>query len=141
MTQTETEVDDAIIVALSDYLDGTLPAEQKQDVEAKIANDPVWKAAHDDMVGTRNAISGLQKVRAPESFAQDVTNTIHKRSAGRLFGRKTLGDRVPFGVLLAIALVGLGIIAYVLWSSPTGSLKVEPGGKPKGAGSAVVDKP
>lgn len=141
MTETETEVDDAIIVALSDYLDGTLPADQKQDVEHKIANDPVWKAAHDDMVGTRNAISGLQKVRAPESFATDVTSTIHKRSAGRFFGRKTLGDRVPFGVLLVVALVGVAIIAYVLWSSQTGSLRVDPDAKTKDAGSGVVDRP
>ena len=141
MTATETEVDDEIIIALSDYLDGVLSADQKKDVEDKIANDPVWRSAHDDMVGTRNALSGLQKARAPETFAQDVTSTIHKRSAGRFFGRKTLGDRVPFGALLVVALLGIGVIAYVMWSSQTGSLKVQPDAEGKTGGSAVVDRP
>ena len=77
---------------------------------------------------------------APASFAQEVTSTIHARSAGRFFARKTLGDKVPFGVLLVIALLGLGVIAYVMWSSSTGSLRVDPPPPPK-AGSAVIDKP
>lgn len=140
-TETETEVDDEIIIALSDYLDGALSADKKKDVEDKIANDPTWKAAHDDMVGTRNALSGLQKARAPETFAQDVTSTIHKRSAGRFFGRKTLGDRVPFGVLLIVALLGIGVLFFMMRSSPTGSLKVQPDAKGKTGGSAVVDRP
>lgn len=140
-TETEPEVDDEIIIALSDYLDGALSSDQKKQVEDKLANDPTWKAAHDDMIGTRNALSGLQKARAPESFAQDVTSTIHKRSAGRFFGRKTLGDRVPFGVLLVVALLGIGVIAYVMWSSQTGSLKVQPDAKRQPGGSAVVDRP
>ncbi|MDX2086613.1 MAG: hypothetical protein SFX73_02130 [Kofleriaceae bacterium] len=140
-TETEPEVDEEIIIALSDYLDGTLPADKKKDVEAKIANDPVWKSAHDDMIGTRNALSGLQKARAPETFAQDVTSTIHKRSAGRFFARKTLGDRVPFGALLVVAMLGIAVIAYVMWTSQTGSLKVQPDAKGTTGGSAVVDRP
>ena len=140
-SETETEVDEEIIVAVSDYLDGALPADKKKDVEDKIANDAQWKTTHDEMVEARNALSGLRKARAPETFSQDVTNTIHKRSAGRFFGRKTLGDRVPFGALLIVALLGLGVIAYIMWSSQTGSLKVQPDGKTKQTGSAVVDRP
>lgn len=139
--QTEIEIDDDIIVTLSDYLDGALPADQRADVEARIANDPAWKTAHTEIVETRNALSGMQKARAPESFAQDVTSTIHKRSQGRFFGRKTFGDRVPFGVLLIVAMLGLAVIAYVLWSSPTGSLKVNRDKPPTPAGSGVVDTP
>ncbi len=139
----EADVDEEIIVALSDYFDGSLPAAKKTEVEAKIANDPAWKAAHAEMKEAREALSGLQKARAPETFTEDVTSTIHKRSAGRFFGRKTFGDRVPFGAILIVALIGLGILAYVMWRSPTGSLRGDKdhATPPPHGGSAIVDKP
>ncbi len=123
---------DEIIAAVSDYLDGALPQERRAEVARKVASDPDWKRAHDELASTRDALSGLQKARAPERFDQDVTGTIHRRSAGRFFGRRTLGDRVPFGVLLVVALVVLVPIAYVLWSSTTGTLKREPDREPPG---------
>jgi anti-sigma factor RsiW len=142
MTTEPVDVDEEIIVTLSDYLDGVLPAEKKAEVEAKIASDPQWKSAHADMVETREALSGLQKARAPESFSDGVTQTIHKRSAGRFFAKKTFGDRVPFGAILIVALLGLGIIAYVIWRSPTGSLKVAPDRTPAPQlETPIVDKP
>jgi hypothetical protein len=59
-----------------------------------------------------------------------------------LFARKTLGDRVPFGVLLVVALAGLLVIGYVLWSSTTGSLKVDRAhDRPPAAGSSAVAPP
>ena len=125
MSSEPVDIEDEIISTLSDYLDGALAGDAKTEVEAKIANDPTWKTAHAELVETRNALSGLQKARAPATFEQDVTSTIHKRSAGRFFARKTLGDRVPFGALLVIALIGLLVIGYVMWASTTGSLKVE----------------
>lgn len=125
MSEEELDVDDEIIVKVSDYLEGTLSAVEKAEVAKKIASEPVWKQTHDEMVESRKMISGLRKAKAPETFVEDVTGTIHKRSAGRFFARRTLGDRVPFGVLLVIAIVALGVIAYLLKSSPTGSLKVD----------------
>jgi anti-sigma factor RsiW len=116
--------EDEILGTLSDYLDGLLPEAERAQVAAKIAADPAWRQTHDELTETRNALSGLQKARAPSTFAQDVTETIHKRSAGRFFARRTLGDRVPFGVLLVVALLALGVIGAILWSSETGSLKV-----------------
>lgn len=116
-------IPDEIVAAISDYLDGALAPERRAEVAAKIAADPDWKRAHDELAGTRDALSGLQKARAPAAFDQEVTGAIHRRSAGRFFGRRTFGDRVPFGVLLVIALVILIPIAYVMWSSTTGSLK------------------
>ncbi|MBX3162118.1 MAG: hypothetical protein KF773_39510 [Deltaproteobacteria bacterium] len=142
MTQVEaepTEADDEMIATLSDYLDGALPADRRKEVDGKLASDAAWKSAHDELVETRNALSGLQKARAPVSFTEDVTGTIHKRSAGRFFAKRTFGDRVPFGALLIVALVGIAVIAYVLWSSPTGSLKMERGREPR-SGSAIVPK-
>jgi len=134
------ELDDAIVAALSDYLDGALTGAERADVERKIADDPAWKRAHGELAGTRQFLSGLRKAHAPSSFAEDVAETIHRRSAGRLFGRRTLGDRVPFGALVVVALVGIAVIAYVLWSSSTGSLKVDRE-RPTPRGSAAVAPP
>src|SRR5690606_30589899 len=114
------DVDDEIIIKVSDYLDGTLGDAAKAEVKAKLASDATWKRTHDEMVEAREearkAISGMQKARAPETFVEDVTATIHKRSAGRFFARKTLGDRVPFGVLVIVALIALGVVGYLMWS-------------------------
>jgi anti-sigma factor RsiW len=142
----ETTVDDPspdaeIIATLSDYLDGTLPNDAKQDVEQKLKSDPSWKRAHDELRETRDALSGLMKARAPQKFDEDVTSTIHKRSAGRFFGKRTFGDRIPLGVLLIIGVIAIVIIGAILWSSPTGSLKRdEPVVAPQGSGD-LVPKP
>jgi anti-sigma factor RsiW len=120
------EAEDVIIVEVSDFLDNALAAPEKAAVAAKISNDPEYKRVHDEMVETRNALSGLQKARLGPTFAQDVTETIHKRSAGRFFARRTFGDRVPFTALLVVAVLGLIVIAYFLWASETGSLKKTP---------------
>jgi anti-sigma factor RsiW len=136
------DIDDAIVARVSDYLDGALTGAERDDVARKIAGDATWKRAHDELTETRNYLSGLRKAHAPPSFAEHVTETIHQRSAGRFFARRTLGDRVPFGALLAIALVGLLVIAYVLWASATGSLKVDRArGRAPAAGSSAVVPP
>ncbi len=109
------DIDDAIIVQVSDYLDGALGDAERTEVARKIAGDATWKRAHDELTETRNFLSGLRKAHAPSNFSDGVAETIHQRSAGRLFGRRTFGDRVPFGVLLAVALAGLVVIGYVLW--------------------------
>ncbi len=141
VTTDESEVDDEIIVALSDYLDGALTGDAKKDVEQKIATEATWKAAHAEMVETREALSGLQKARAPVTFAEDVTATIHKRSAGRFFGRRTFGDRVPFTAILVVAVLGLAAIGYVMYSSQTGSLKVDKSHPAPPTPPPVVDQP
>src|SRR5439155_12083219 len=124
MTEPDVDtVDEDMIATLSDYLDGLLVSPKKDEVALKIESDPEWKAAHADMVETRKALSGMQKARAPATFAQDVTATIHERSAGRFFARRTFGDRVPFGALVIVAVLALAVIGYVMWSSETGSLK------------------
>jgi hypothetical protein len=73
----------------------------------------------------RRALSGLHRMPAPDKFGVEVEETIRRRSAGRFFGRKAFGDRVPFAVigLLVIAL-GL-IIFFLLRCSDTGSLRYD----------------
>ena len=131
----EAPIDDEIIAVVSDYLDGALPPARQAEVASKVDSDPDWKRAHAELVTTREALSGLQKARAPGSFDQEVTGAIRRRSAGRFFGRRTLGDRVPFGVLLVIALAILIPVAYVMWGSMTGSLKRTPAQDPAGEAS------
>lgn len=141
MSELATAEEDEAIATLSDYLDGLLPPDRVAIVKEKIANDPLWKQTHDELREVRNNLSGLQKARAPEKFNEDVTATIHKRSAGRFFAKRTLGDRVPLGVLLIIGVIVLVIVGAILWTSSTGSLKRDKHGtEPQGSG-AIVPKP
>lgn len=116
------ELTDDEIALLSDFHDNALPAEKAKEVAALIAQDARWRAASEDFAATKQALSGLQKARAPVSFAEDLTNTIHRRSGGAFFGRRAFGDRVPFGVLLVIGIILIVGVAIMLWSSQTGSL-------------------
>ena len=146
-TELTTDEEDAIIAALTDYLDGGLSREARIEIEGRIARDAHWKRIHAELVETNAAkdqISGILKARiepAPETFTKDVTETIHKRSAGRFFGRRTFGDRVPFEALLVIAVLGLAVIGYLLWSSQTGSLKVDRNGSDAPKTEQIAPKP
>ena len=56
-----------------------------------------------------------------------VEDKIHKRSAGRFFGRPSLADRIWIGLLaLLILTLGLGLY-WLMRSSETGSLKLREG--------------
>jgi anti-sigma factor RsiW len=139
----DTDLDDESIEKLSEYLDGGGTASDRDAIAKKIADDPGWRAAHDDIVETRKMLSGMQKARAKPSFAADVTSTINARSAGRFFGRRTFGDRVPFGALVVIAVLGIVAMAYVMWASQIGSLEMRAAHDHGGThGSAeIVPKP
>ena len=108
-----------------------------------------WKRTHTEMMETRDAsqISGLIKARlppqpAPKDLTEKVTKEIHTRSAGRFFARRTFGDRVPFGALLVVALIAIVVIGYFMWSSQTGSLKIDKRGSAAEQGSqSVVPRP
>jgi anti-sigma factor RsiW len=138
-----TDIPDEVIAKLSDYLDGALPADERAEVDRKLADDELWRRAHADLVGTREALSGLQRARAPATFAQDVTQTIHQRSAGRLFARRTAGDHVPLMALVVVVVLGMLVIGFLMWSSTTGSLRDAPSApEAPGSGSAeLVPRP
>lgn len=114
--------EDEIVAVLADYHAGALPPEQRAEVEAKLTDDPAWRAL-DDELRAPSMLAGLGKVAAPEQFAAQVTDTIHRRSAGRFFGRRTLGDRVPLGWLVVAAAVLLAGLTAVWCRSTTGSLR------------------
>jgi hypothetical protein len=131
--------DEELDAKLFDYHEGTLSPAERAEVERLLAarGETVEPAEQDESYK-----SGLQQLKAtrapaPSSFTSDVTDTIHRRSAGRFFGRRTFGDRVPFGVVLIVGLVIALVVAGILWSSSTGSLKVRrdpaPSAPPAGA--------
>jgi len=143
MTQEE---EDQAIATLSDYLDGKLAADKKAEIEAKLETDADYKRILGELKEMRkpDEISAVLKARTapPETFSADVEQKINKRSAGRFFGRKTLGDRVPFTAILVVAVIGLVVIAFMLWSSQTGSLKMDKRApETQGSSDSVVPKP
>ena len=109
----------------SDLHDGTLAEPARTALLAHLESCAACKASYAELQETLAALTSMKgKPPAPDQFTEQVTETIHKRSAGRFFGRKTLGDRVPFGVLLVVALAVLVVVAMLMWASTTGSLKV-----------------
>jgi anti-sigma factor RsiW len=119
------EADDELVVTLSDYLDGALAEAERKRVADKVAADAEWKRVHDELVEQRKMISGLRKAHVRPTFTDDVAATISKRSGGRFFGKRTLGDRVPFGAILIVALVALAAVMWLMRSSDGGSDKRE----------------
>ena len=123
MTDAAPATDERLQAMLFDYGEGTLSAEERAEVDAALAADPVLRAELEEVRDSTKLLKSLPPAAAPTDLGKTVEATIARRSAGRFFGRRTLGDRVPFGVLFVIAIIALVVILGLLWSSPTGSLK------------------
>jgi len=122
MTEAELE---ALEEKFSDYLDDAMSVEQKRAFEKKLADSEEARAAFEEFKKTIQAVSGLHKMSAPQSFEVAVEETIHRRSAGKFFGRKAFGDRVPFEVIAVIALAVLLAIYVIYRRSDKGSLEMK----------------
>ena len=110
---------------LSDYYEGTLADAQAREIEAHLAGCEPCRGAYEELERAVSALAGLHKMSAPQHFEHEVEETIRRRSAGRFFGRKAFGDRVPFE-LLAILALGVGlVIFFLIRSSQTGSLRYD----------------
>lgn len=108
---------------LPDYVDGTLGAADRARVDAHLETCEECRASVTDAGESLRALSGLKKQPAPDHFDREVAETIRRRSKGRFFGRRTLGDRVPLEILaLVVLLLGLGLY-FMLRRSDTGSLQ------------------
>ncbi|MBP8807471.1 MAG: zf-HC2 domain-containing protein [Kofleriaceae bacterium] len=132
--------DERLAAMLSDYVDGTLAPADRAEVEAALAADPALRAEVDELRASVGALKSLPPTAAPPDLGKSVEERIHRRSAGRFFARRTLGDRVPFGVLLIVALIALVILLAVLWSSPTGSLKRPPPAPPEPPAESLLPR-
>ncbi len=137
----EPSADERLQAMLSDYVDGTLAPADRAEVDAALARDPGLRAEVDELRAAVDDLRKLDRAAAPPELGKAVEDTIHRRSAGRFFARRTLGDRVPFGVLLLVALIALGIIVAALHASTTGSLKREPERTPPPPPGSVAPTP
>jgi len=106
----------------SDYYDGTLPAERKTALEAHLAADAGCRDEYERFREAMSALSGLKRSQAPRELSERVAETIHRRSAGRFFGRKAFGDRVPYELLAGIGLILLVALYLTLRWSATGTV-------------------
>lgn len=132
----ELSEDERLEAMLSDYVEGTLTLEQRKEVEAHLAKHPELREVLDQMREDQKKLKSLNKTPAPEELGQKVEEIIRRRSAGRFFGRRTFGDRVPFFWLLILALALLLALWFTLRSSPTGSLRPEPEPVPRPSNEA-----
>ena len=107
----------------SEYYDKQLPAERETEIERHLAQCEACKSAYEEFTHTVEALSGLHQLPAPQELPSDIEGAIRQRSGGRFFGRKTVGDRIPFGLLALLALiVGLLILIFLRWGG-TGALR------------------
>src|SRR5262245_31951701 len=94
---------DAFEADFSDHYEKTLPKDRAAALEAHLAGCLRCRTEYERFRETMGALSGLHKVAAPARFEDKVAETIHRRSAGRFFGRRAFGDRVPYELLGVVA--------------------------------------
>ncbi len=107
--------------AFDDYHDHTLGAARAREVEAHLAGCERCRAEYEKLTRAIDALSGLHKVPAPPDLPDSVAQTINRRSAGRFFGRKAFGDRIPYELLAIVGLVIAVAVVLLLRFSLTGS--------------------
>lgn len=102
----------------SEYYEGTLAPARRDAVEAHLAACARCRAEYDRFREAVGQVALLGRAQAPRDFDDRVADTIHRRSAGRFFGRRAFGDRVPFELLAALALLALvAIYLFARWRS------------------------
>ncbi len=118
----EPDEHEAFEADFSDHYEKVLPAARARLLEQHLEGCARCRAEYDRFRETMEMLSGLHKVSAPERFEQQVEDTIHRRSAGKFFGRRAFGDRVPFELLAVIALIIVVAAVLLLRFSTTGSV-------------------
>ncbi|MBI4509758.1 MAG: zf-HC2 domain-containing protein [Deltaproteobacteria bacterium] len=106
----------------SEFYEHALPEARQKEVQEHLSSCPRCMAEYDKFRNTLGALSGLAKVSAPQAFDEQVAHTIHRRSAGLFFGRKALGDRLPYELIaLLVLLLGLAVL-LLMRVSQTGTV-------------------
>lgn len=99
----------------SAYKDGDLGAEEVAALEALLDEDSDCRQEYESFCRLIDSLSGLEKARPSEDFAEKVKSRIRRRSGGRLFGMARLEGvpRVPFE-LFSLVLILIILTVYML---------------------------
>jgi len=98
---------------LSAYLDGELPADRASEVERRIAADPVWARAHQELTAL-NAALGAWTAPAPPA---DMPDTLIRQILRA--DRRAMGLRVAGWLAGAAAAAAAVVIGFTLFRQPT----------------------
>ena len=106
--------------AFSDYVDGTLEARDRSELEQHLA---ACIQCRTELTAFRRAVGALGKLKepAPPSFLPAIQQQINRRSRGRFFRpRWKLFGRIPFEWVSAAMIIAM-LIYYLLllYGSPT----------------------
>ena len=122
MTASETDPHQQIEADFSEYWEKTLPPARLKEIEDHLASCERCRAELEKFREAMNALSGLHKMAAPPDMTERVASTINRRSAGRFFGRKAFGERIPYEVLAVFALaICVAVVLLIRWSA-TGAI-------------------
>ncbi len=94
MTDAAPAADERLQAMLFDYVEGTLSAEERAEVDAALAADPALRAELEEVRDSTKLLKSLPPAAAPTDLGKTVE-----------------------------AIIALVVILGLLWSSPTGSLK------------------
>lgn len=101
----------AVEAEFSDYHDKALSTDRVREVQAHLATCDRCRGEYARFEKALGALSGLLRVPAPTDLQDQVAATIHRRSAGRFFGRRHL----PFQMIAVLSLIALATVYYLLW--------------------------
>ena len=100
----------------SEYYEGALAPARREAIDAHLLSCPRCRAEYEKFREAVSQLALLGRAQAPRDFDDRVADTIHRRSAGRFFGRRAFGDRVPFELLAVVALVALvALYVFARW--------------------------
>lgn len=107
--------------SFSDYVDGSLPARERGEVDQHLA---ACIQCRTELASFRRTVGSLGKLKqpAPPTFLPNIQQQIHQRSRGRFFRRRwKLFGRIPFEwVSLAMIIAMLIYYIALMHGSPTG---------------------
>jgi anti-sigma factor RsiW len=106
----------------SDYYERTLGEPRARELEAHLSGCQRCQDEYSRFRQAVDAVSGLHRLSAPKHFDEQVAETIHRRSAGRFFGRRAFGDRIPFEILAVLCLAIVLAVFLLVRLSSTGSV-------------------
>ncbi len=103
----------------SEYFEGDLAAAQRAEVESHLRGCAACQAEYEAFQRAMAPLNKLHKIPAPPDLTSAVPDLIARRSRGRFFGRKPLGERLPLEWLSLVMLLLLGGLYLLLKLAPS----------------------